>query len=676
MPLHIVSLLCLICLASGASGQTPQHLSTLTVNAHRPLKEIGLQHTVIDSAAIKESISLSLADILAYNSAIYVKNYGRATLSTVSFRGTSPSHTYVSWNGLPVNSPMLGMTDFSTIPSFFIDGASLLHGASSVSEAGGGLGGAIRLVTSPPDTEGLNANYVQGIGSFHTFDEYARVGWSNQQWTVSIRAVNSSSRNDYRYTNHDRKVNIYDDNHQIIDQYHPRERNTHGAFRDTHLLQEVWFNSLSGHRAGLSVWLTDSRRELPMLSTDYGSPSGYSNCQRQRDARAVASWDLSRSPWHVAASLGYINSSLHYDYSRQISGGGIWAQMTRSRSNVNTYTFHVDADRAVSRRWLLTSSVDFTQHFVKSSDRNTVIVEGGQAIQGYDKGRAQLSASVAARFRPVDRMGLGITVRQEAYGSQVAAPVPAMFIDWIALTSINLTLKASATRNHKFPSLNDLYFMPGGNPNLRSETGLTWDCGLSAELHPSSSLTTDWNLTWFDSRISDWIQWLPTPKGFFSPRNVKEVHSYGFELQGHVNASLPRQIMLRLDGNLSYTRSINCGTPLSQADMSVGRQLPYIPVWSSSVTGSLEWRRWALLYKWCLYSERYTMSSNDHTLTGRLPAYIMNNLTLSRTIPSRPALLDVRLAVNNLFNEDYLSVLSRPMPGINFELFISITPCL
>ena len=38
--------------------------------------------------------------------------------------------------------------------------------------------------------------------------------------------------------------------------------------------------------------------------------------------------------------------------------------------------------------------------------------------------------------------------------------------------------------------------------------------------------------------------------------------------------------------------------------------------------------------------------------------------------------MDVQLkfAVNNLFNEDYLSVLSRPMPGINFELFIGITP--
>jgi iron complex outermembrane receptor protein len=34
----------------------------------------------------------------------------------------------------------------------------------------------------------------------------------------------------------------------------------------------------------------------------------------------------------------------------------------------------------------------------------------------------------------------------------------------------------------------------------------------------------------------------------------------------------------------------------------------------------------------------------------------------------------IKGSINNLFNEEYLSVLSRPMPGINFELFLGITP--
>ena len=118
------------------------------VVGRRPIKEIGMQQTMIDSANLHESISLSMADVLTFNSSIFVKSYGRATLSTVSFRGTSPSHTQVTWNGMRLNNPMLGSTDFSTIPSYFIDDAALLHGTSSVNETGGGLGGAIRLATS------------------------------------------------------------------------------------------------------------------------------------------------------------------------------------------------------------------------------------------------------------------------------------------------------------------------------------------------------------------------------------------------------------------------------------------------------------------------------------------------------------------------------------------------
>ena len=86
------------------------------VYGQRPMKEIGTQQTKFDSVVLKENIALSMADILTFNSSIFVKSYGRATLSTVSFRGTSPSHTQVTWNGMRINNPMLGMTDFSMIP--------------------------------------------------------------------------------------------------------------------------------------------------------------------------------------------------------------------------------------------------------------------------------------------------------------------------------------------------------------------------------------------------------------------------------------------------------------------------------------------------------------------------------------------------------------------------------
>ena len=182
------------------------------------------------------------------------------------------------------------------------------------------------------------------------------------------------------------------------------------------------------------------------------------------------------------------------------------------------------------------------------------------------------------------------------------------------------------------------------------------------------------SINWFESWIDDWILWLPTTKGFFSPRNVKKVHSYGIEANISGDYSFNKDWKLDLDGNFSWTPSINEGEPMSPADRSIGKQLPYVPEYSSAISGRLSFRTWAFQYKWCYYSRRYTMSSGDVTLSGRLPEYFMSNVSLEKKFVFKPADLSLKLAANNLFNEDYISVLSRPMPGINFEFFIGITP--
>ena len=66
------------------------------------------------------------------------------------------------------------------------------------------------------------------------------------------------------------------------------------------------------------------------------------------------------------------------------------------------------------------------------------------------------------------------------------------------------------------------------------------------------------------------------------------------------------------------------------------------------------------------------MSSNDISLTGKLPPYFMSNISLEKTIPLKRIELSAKGVINNLFNEQYLSVLSRPMPGINFQIFLGI----
>lgn len=645
----------------------------VTVVGKRPMKDIGVQRTRFDSIAMKENIALSMADVLTFNSSVFVKNYGRATLSTVAFRGTSPSHTQVTWNGMRINNPMLGMTDFSTIPSYFIDDASLLHGTSSVNETGGGLGGLVRLSTSPANHEGFGLQYVQGVGSFSTFDEFLRLTYGDKHWQSSTRVVYSSSPNDYKYRNRDKKENIYDEDKNIIGSYYPTERNRSGAYKDLHVLQEIYYNTGEGDKFGLNAWYINSNRELAMLSTDYGNDMDFENRQREQTFRGVLSWDRVREKWKVGVKGGYIHTWMAYDYKRD-KGNGEMASMTRSRSKINTFYGSADGDYAPSEKWLFTAGVSVHQHLVESADKNIISQEGNKAVVGYDKGRVEFSGSVSAKWRPVDRFAVSLVLREDMFGTEWAPVIPAFFIDGVLSKKGNIVAKASISRNYRFPTLNDLYFLPGGNPDLKSEHGFTYDVGLSFSVGKENVYALSGGINWFDSHIDDWIIWLPTTKGFFSPRNLKKVHAYGAETNAHLDIMLGKDWKLDMNGTFSWTPSINESEPMSPADQSVGKQLPYVPEFSATVTGRLSWRTWSLLYKWCYYSQRYTMSSNDYTLTGYLPPYFMNNVTLEKQLSFRWADLSLKGSINNLFDEEYLSVLSRPMPGINFEIFIGITP--
>lgn len=660
------------------SAQTSQRVNNLrevVVWGNRPMKDIGVQKTTFDSLVLKENIALSMADILTFNSSVFVKSYGRATLSTVAFRGTSPSHTQVTWNGMRINNPMLGMTDFSTIPSYFIDQASLLHGTSSVNETGGGLGGLVKLGTIPDAPDGFNLQYVQGVGSFKTFDEFLRMTYHNDHWTTSTRVVYSSSPNDYKYINHDKKVNIYDDDHNIVGQYHPTERNRSGSYKDFHALQEVYYNTNKGDRFGFNAWYINSNRELPMLTTDYGDERDFENRQREQTFRSVLSWDHNRNDWKIGVKGGYIHTWMAYDYKREVAEGN-WAAMTRSRSRVNTFYGQAEGSYNPNKKWYFNANLSAHQHFVRSEDKNIILQDGDKAIVGYDKGRIELSGSASAKWQPVDPIGLSVVLREEMFGNEWAPVIPAFFIDGLLSRQGNVMLKASVSRNHKFPTLNDLYFLPGGNPNLKSERGWSYDAGASFDVggHKPFPFSIGGSVTWFDSYIDDWIIWLPTTKGFFSPRNVKKVHAYGIEAKLNMALEPFKGWVFDLNGSYSWTPSINEGEKMSPADQSVGKQLPYVPKHSASFTGRVTWKHWSFLYKWAYYSERFTMSSNDYTLTGHLPRYFMSNISLEKGLFFKPVDVQFKLAVNNLFNEDYLSVLSRPMPGINFEFFIGITP--
>lgn len=642
-------------------------LRTVHVNATRRLRDTGVQKTTLDTTILHDNISLSMADILSQHTTLFIKTYGRATESTAEFRGTSPSHTQVIWNGMRINSPMLGTLDFSTIPGYFVDETNLFHGASSINLTGGGLGGAVELKTRPIDFQGTSLQYIQGIGSYDTYDQFLRATYASDKWSSSTRIAYSTSDNDFLYTNYDKKVDERDQDGNITHSYHPKERNKSGYFDDMHVMQDVYYNDLKGNRLGFMAWYSYTNRGLPFLSVDYKDDSDFTNDQKYNTARAVFSWDHSREKWEINVKGGYQYQDMAYNYFT--TREGINTDITHSKSYTNTGSIQCEADFTPNKHWLLQANTSAYYDHVYSYDRSPFHIG-----DNYDLGRMEYNTSIQARWRPIQPFSMAFVLREEVYRNDFVPLIPAFFVDYVIFRPWNLVLKASIARNYRYPSMNDLYFQPGGNPNLEPEYGFTYDGGLEFRI-PLHKIEISGNLSAFDSHIKDWIQWLPNAKGYWEPSNVRKVHNYGTEMSLNIDYRLTRNWRLKLSGNHAFTPSINKGENLNSNDASYGKQLCYVPRISANLSGQLAWKSWTFKYRWNHYSERFTTTSNEvNFITGRLKPYYMSDISLEKAFSCRWGHASIKGIVYNLFNTKYVTVLSRPMAPRNYEIYFEFRP--
>lgn len=642
-------------------------LTTVQVYATRKLKDTGIQKTEIDSRTLHEDLSRSMADILSQNSTLFIKSYGRATESTAEFRGTSPNHTQVLWNGMKVNSPSLGTTDFSTIPAYFIDEARLYHGASSLNIVGGGLGGAIEMRTLPLKDDGIGLEYVQGIGSYKTFDQFLRFSLKNTHWSSSTRAVFSCSDNDFKYTNYDKKVFIRDEEGNIIDSKHPTERNKSGYFKDLHILHDTYYEGKNGNKLGIAAWYTNTLRGLPFLSVDYKDDKDFTNEQRYHTLRSAFSWQHMEDWWKSELSAGFIYQDMEYEYFTK--RGNEQTNITHNQSNTHTGHIQAQTDLMPRENWLITAQATGYYNHVRSRDRSPFHIG-----DNYNRGQFEGNASVLVRWRPTKPFTLAATIREETYGKEMSPLSGAFFADYLLYDKWGLVLKTSAARNYRHPSMDDLYFKPGGNPYLNSEKGYSYDGGLEFKKQLRRGRVKG-EICAFDSYISNWIQWLPNAKGFWEPRNLKKVHNYGVEMRLGTQLNLGKDWNLELNGNYAYTPSINKSHTLNSNDSSYGKQLCYIPKHSANLMLLCKWKNWSATYRWNYYSERFTTTSNEPDfITGRLLPYHISDISLQKDFRWKWGTASIRATVNNLWNKEYVTVLSRPMAPRNFEIYMILKP--
>ncbi len=652
---------CLILSASMLCAQGIQdslfHITAVEVKA-QPLfdkENAGMKVTRIDTALLSEKAIRSLSDLLSENSSVFIKEHGRGALATASFRGSAPSHTRVEWNGIPVNTPMAGMVDFSLIPVYLIDQLTLQFGPASLSSGGGGIGGAIQMGNVARWEDGASLKYLQGIGSYRSFDEFLQMGYGKGKFRFRTRVYHNYSKNNFSYVN----TGIGNIDPLTGKISHPTETNEQAAYTRYGVLQEIYYRPGSNMFLSFRYWGQSADRNIPAPTTYEGPENSNLNRQQDMDHRAVAevSHFGDRSSWMIRS--GYAAKQLEDAMENLVPGLGevpVVRSESMQQSLYNTFTHTFQPDPSFS----LESRIDLNVDHVRSED--------SVRATGYETGRNELALLLSARKSIADRINLIMVLRQEWTDGERAPFCPFLGMDFRLIKGKELVLKGNVARNFHQPSLNDLYWQPGGNPDLAPEQGWSAEGGIEYQIRRDAGLIRT-ELTAYRAGIENWIVWIPSFKGYWEPRNIDRVRSTGLEYALEIQGTL-LGIDFRGLGTYAYTRSVNYGDPLVWGDRSYGKQLVYVPVHSGNLMINLAFRGYFITYQFNSYSERFTTTSNDLSERHRLYPYYMNDLSAGKEFRFGKVSLVTELKVDNLFNESYHSVLNRPMPGRNYTLVL------
>jgi iron complex outermembrane receptor protein len=630
-------------------------LEPVLISGKRIFKNFNETRSEIDSLALAKSGTVRLSELLSQNTPIYIKEYGRGAMATASFRGTAPSHTRVTWNGLELNSPMLGMVDFSLIPVYFTDEVKLLHGSSSLSESSGALGGTILLENTPDWSNNLSGKLLSGFGSYRTFDEYLQINTGNRKIQSKSSFFYNYSANDFPFTN---KLNATLD--PINGSYvYPVEKNRNADYQNYGFLQEFYLHASSNQTFSLKTWLQHNDRSIPALLTNESDLSSNINRQTENALRSVAEWrrfgTQSRLSLLSAINLQYSAYRLENSVSGAPSQVVIDAD-ANILSFINKFGYRYQFSQFITG----IAGIEANYYHVVSENQFP-----SSQINGYDKNRIENSIFAELETKISPNWEAVLLFREELISLKHQALLPLFRISYQPNPAASLKMTASIAGNSHPPTLNDLYYIPGGNPNLKAENSTQAELGALDEFS-FGKFHFHTGISLFHANVKNWIIWLPTFQGYWEPTNIDIVGSNGIEANAGWSG-IYRAIRYDLKGNYAFTRTMN----LTENNPAYGKQLPYIPKHSANLNIHLAWSRFSFDWMWNYYSKRFTTTANnEETISDYLYPFFMNNLQLGISLPFGTNKITAECKVLNVFNESYRTVLQRPMPGRNYQLVL------
>ena len=570
------------------------------------LKEFSTGQTL---TSLQDSLLLqnkpSLISALNFNTPIYFKENGLGMVASPSFRGTNASQTAVLWNGININSRFNGQTDFNTINTGSYDAINIRGGGGSVIYGTGAIGGTVHLTNEVDFKKHFKNRVYLGYGSFNTYDARYQLTTADKNWSTKISFSRNQSDNDFEYIDADRK-------------------NLNGAFYNNSL------NAVFGYRFNENNTLKfysevfESERHFSLIR-----PSENRTKYEDVSLKNLLEWEVSGKKITSIARVAYLKEEYKYF------------------PNIETESFTFGEANTVIGKY------DFSYQFSKKIKLNAILSHeytDGEGSSIPQNERNISSGALLLKHLVNEKWAYEIAARKELT-NDYESPLLFSFGSGYSFTDF-YKLKLNVSKNFRIPTYNDLYWATGGNPDLAAEEAMQYEIG-NEFLFNNFKIT----LTGYYNDIKQMINWVPGSSGYWTPKNIDKVATYGAEFLLNYKKQFGRHL-LAVNGTYAYTVSENKITE---------KQLIYVPY--HKATGSIYYAFQDLFIETqALYNgEVFTRSDNNPRYN--LDAYWLWNAGLGYHI-SKSFTLGGK--VRNLLNSDYQNVEDRRMPGTNYTIYLTL----
>jgi len=592
------------------------------------------------ASSIKERYNNSnLSELISQTTPISVKSYGVAGLSNISLRGMTSKHTAILWNGINLQNSMNGGFDMNSIPAFIIDDIQIQYGGSGALFGSGAIGGIVHLNNNLRLGKKFEIEYNQNISSFSNYFEGFKLNANNEKIASSTRIYYKYGKNNFNYVN--------------TQQFgHPELKQENAASVQYGMTQSNIFKVNDKQKITANIWLQHHDLEIPAMTSNTKSEQNQSTDL----IRLSAMWNRNGeiSSWYARFYYNY-ESLLYKDPAillvSNLDNLSYIAELENKTSIGNNFLINLGLNNTYQKA--------ITSNYANDKTRNKTVLYS--SIKYFNTNKTFASV---------------LSFREELIDNEFVPFTYSLSSRYHIHKTFNIVSSYSKTFN--VPTFNDLYWVPGGNPDLESENGWSFDyLGLNYNLK-----NTTHNLlistTGFVNYVKEMTVWVPSSQGYWEAENLEKILSKGIESNLIYNLAF-KKFKTGIHAFYSYTNSVNVSENLNITDLPdilfndtkedesnpiIGKHLRYIPMHKGGLTVFMEYLRYSFTYSHQFTSKRYISKDNS----GYTPSYEIADLSLGTYLKIKSSTIDVRFKINNLWNEKYEVMAYYAMPLRHYSI--------